>query len=326
MTITIDPFNKKDIKDWQEAADLFKAVADALDLGRLTALNAPPEAAGAPLEKQKILADVRSANTFMQGCRWPDVRYFHAYGAVDTDTLIALAREKVIKGEHAACAKAMYGTPEDLQKIEDALGKTIADDTLLYYAAWPHDYIAAMPPYRGNPDTTALLLGRGANPYHGNGSVFLQSALNGNAAVTKLLAAKLQTLYPEWITNAWKTAKANNLPLAAALYPWHDAYGQCFVVDKNTIEEFKELRHNNYLKRVFDFSARRVTEASDMGINNRQVFFRDIDFGDYDQAALAKMRQKLIDLGGQPEELGGATVRKDIHSLSDFMPRGGRQP
>ena len=262
----------------------------------------------AEAERTKALEEAKKTISSMQYQSWPFNRMHYTLGQLDIERLVLCCERKLLDWQNVFNAKAAFGGPEDLRVIFEAArlqGTTLEFTNPLRYAAKPLLLVAGLR-HEGNIDTTAQLLKMGADPAQDNGGVFQAAVLEGRADIGRVIARAGQGGLLD--INAWVTWAKNNRKLKAyedfRQIQWE--YGRFVAADQETLIETKPLPDNTgNLRILYNFAARRVEEIHEF-TNPRQNTVTGYSFDEYGDAALESAREKLIEMGGRPSDLGSA--------------------
>lgn len=290
--------------DWQAAALEFARILKETDLekARRKGIDAESERL-AEKDRAEAIAPVREILGAMGSSNWSDHRRLYTYGMANTDGLILMMERGLIGHGNVFHAKAVFGTPEDLLKIEaatKATGNSINYNSALDYAVLPRKltegFFSA-----SNLETGEQLLKMGASPTSNN-ELFQKLVVGGHMPAAHLLAKYgagmgMNTEY--WIN--WATAQSNP-KYYRDFRDVHWAWGRFTAVDEQTLAESKQLPGKDTLKILFNFSSRRVSETYEVA-GTKHVNQQNFSFAEYDSEALEAAREKLIALGGKPAEI-----------------------
>ncbi len=239
----------------------------------------------------------------MQQMQWGATRTHYTYGQMDTDALVLLAERKIISWQEIFNAKASFGKPEDLEKIQrqaQLFGSGINVNNALAHASKPANLVAGLR-FEGNYATTEYLFKQGADPnLDNNGVLFYTVVEQGRSDIGRLFAKFGQNgllNVESWVNKAKADRK---IKLHEDLRKIHWEFGRYHVLDNETLQETKILPDNGgNLKILFNFASRHVTELLELP-NPKQVIVKDYSFDDYGQQALESARQKMIEMGAAP--------------------------
>jgi hypothetical protein len=309
---------------WKACAD---AIYDALQevdpdaARRKASLTVSEQEAEA--ERTKALEGAKKTITAMQYTQWPANRTLYTLGQLDTERLILCCEKKILDWQSVMNAKSAFGTPDDLRRIFDEArlqGLTLDLSQPLRHAAKPALLVAGLR-HEGNIETTAQLLKMGADPATDNGQVFQIAVMEGRADIGRIIARHGQNGVLD--INAWVNWAKSNRKLKA----WDDfrkiqwEYGRFTVADHETLIETKPMPDNTgNLRILFNFASRRVEEIHEF-TNPKQNVVTGFSFDDYGVTALEAAREKLIELGGRPSDIGqplrgkGAVAKPSVFGL-----------
>jgi hypothetical protein len=232
---------------------------------------------------------------------WETGGSYYIFGQIDVTTLIAAARHDMMDWETILNAKALMGTGTDIDAIVAAAVE--ADQQLdlsdaLKWAAEPGSLTDGIY-HKGNLDSSEALLKHGALPSQNDGQLFFDVLREGREDIARAFAragkddGSFYLAY--WHENA--RSQISEAPVRDLLRKMYWEYGRYKAIDTSTLLENKPLGHNDRLRIIFDFAARRVSEVL---ITGEHAFKTDVGFDDYGPAALQAARSKLIELGGNP--------------------------
>ena len=318
---TIDP------NRWRACAEEMNAAFLTIDMdaARRQSSGMLPEK-DAEAERVKAMESTRKLIYTMQSQQWPANRTHYTLGQLDTERLILCCERRILDWQSVFNAKAAFGTPEDLRAISEAAklqGSALDLIFPLRHAAKPTMLVAGLR-HEGNIDTVAELMKMGADPAQDNGGVFQTAVLEGRADIARVLARYGQNGLLD--INTWVNwAKANRKLKAYDDFrqiQWE--YGRFTALDHETLLEVKSLPDNACnLRIVYNFAARRVEEIHEFpNTNPRQNTVTGYSFDDYGTAALESAREKLIEMGGHPSDLGaslrgkGAVAKPTVFGLN----------
>lgn len=242
---------------------------------------------------------------------WPVFRTYMAYGAMETQDLLALCEYKFLNWQTALDAKAMQGRGDDVTAIAAAAkqaGQGLNFSSALGFAAQPKLLTPGIF-HEGNLSTTEALFDLGALPNTDNTNLFLKVVENGNMDVARAFAKRAHTVNMS-IDRFVAWAQGNNKPKMYEDFrklQWE--YGRYSVTDYETLVETKPLPEKAQLNIVFNFAARRVSEIYEYS-NPRQSIKTDFGFEDYAEEAIMAAQKKLAELGGNPTPYDGSTPGK----------------
>lgn len=282
----------------------------------------------AEAERMKALDETRKITSSISYQQWPLHRMLYTLGQLDTERLMLCCERRLFDWQTALNAKAMFGTADDLRVMVDAAklqGQTLDLVNPLRYAAKPQLLVAGLR-HEGNIDTVAQLMKMGGDPAQDNGGVFQNAVLEGRADIARVMARHGQNGLLD--INVWVNwAKANRKLKAYEDFrqiQWE--YGRFTALDQETLVETKALPDNTgNLRVIYNFAARRVEEIHEF-TNPRQNLVTGYSFDDYGQSALESAREKLIEMGGRPTDLGsslrgkGSVAKPTVFGLT----KGGR--
>ena len=303
----IKPSN--DPNRWKACAEEINALLLTVDrdAARRKSSGTLPEK-DAEAERVKAMEEAKKTISSMQYQQWPFNRMHFTLGQLDTECLVLCCERKLLDWQTVFNAKSAFGTPEDLSVIFEQArlqGTTLDLVNPFRYAAKPMLLVAGLR-HEGNIDTTAQLLKMGADPQQDNGGVFQNAVLEGRADIGRVIARAGQGGLLD--INTWVNwAKANRKLKAYEDFrqiQWE--YGRFVAADQETLMETKPLPDNTgNLRIIYNFAARRVEEIHEFS-NPRQNTVTGFSFDDYGQAALESAREKLIEMGGRPSDLGAS--------------------
>lgn len=290
--------------DWQAAALEFARVLKETDLekARYKGTDAESERL-AEKGRAEAIAPVREILGAMGSSNWSDHRRLYTYGMADTDGLILMMERGLIGHGNIFQAKAIFGTAEDLLKIEvaaKASGNNLNYNNALDFATLPRKLTEGFFSST-NLETAEQLLKMGAAPVT-NSELFQKLVVGGHLPAAHLLAKYsagmgLNTEY--WMN--WAVAQGHPKHYRD-FRDLHWAWGRFTAVDEQTLSENKQLPGKDTLKILFHFASRRVSETYETA-GGKHVNQQNFTFNEYDPEALEAAREKLIALGGKPAEI-----------------------
>ncbi|MDY0009439.1 MAG: hypothetical protein RBS08_07015 [Bdellovibrionales bacterium] len=252
---------------------------------------------------------------------WETAGKYYILGQVDTNTLIAGARQEMIDWEDVLNAKALMGNGDDIHKIHAAAAKAEVHLDLneaLRWAVEPGDMTEGLY-HSGNLETGEALLNLGVLPSYNGGHLFMDVLREGREDIARAFCRAgmddSSFYLHHWQENARSYLEDNNARQLLREMYWE--YGRYQAVDASTLVERKPMKDEGKLRVIFDFAARRVSEIYTAGNHS---FKTEVSFDDYGPAALTQARAKLIELGGHPP------ADEPRHSISKpaLKPPGGR--
>jgi hypothetical protein len=316
-----------DPERWKACADELNNSLLSLDMdaAQRKASAALPEK-DAEAERMVAFAEVKKAINLAQVSNWPAVRMHYTLGRLDTKRALLCCERKILDWQSLLNAKAAFGTGRDVETVfEQARLAGVALDLAmpLRHAAKPVLLVAGLR-HEGNADTVDRLLRMGADPATDNGGVFQTAVLEGRADIGRIIARHGQQGLLDtaaWMNWARQNRKVKALPDFRDIW-WE--YGRYQALDHETLVETKPMPDNTgNLRILFNFAARRVEEIHEF-TNPKQNLVTSFSFDDYGQSALEAARDKLIELGGRPSDIGQTLRGKGAIARPAALGLGGK--